>query len=133
MTAAGADGQVLLRCEHVSVRRGGREVVRNVSAELRRGEIVALLGPNGAGKSTLLDALAGALVPAQGQIERHGRVAIALQSPDLARRTGACERRARARVVGCSAQRASRPSARGVALDRRRAPRSAPGGGPVRR
>jgi ABC-type sulfate/molybdate transport systems ATPase subunit len=51
------------------------------------GEIVALLGPNGAGKSTLLDALAGALAPAQGQIERHGRVAIALQSPDLARRS----------------------------------------------
>ncbi len=87
MTAAGADGQVLLRCERVSVRRGGREVVRNVSAELRRGEIVALLGPNGAGKSTLLDALAGALAPAHGRIERHGRVAIALQAPDLARRT----------------------------------------------
>ena len=59
----------------------------DVSAELRAGEIVALLGPNGAGKSTLLDALAGALPSVQGRIERHGRVAIALQSPDLARRT----------------------------------------------
>jgi len=78
---------MLLRCEHLTVRRGKRDVVTDVSAELRAGEIVALLGPNGAGKSTLLDALAGALTPAAGRIERHGRVGIALQAPDLARRT----------------------------------------------
>ena len=82
-----AAGQALLRCEHLSVRRGDREVVRDVSLELRAGELVALLGPNGAGKSTLLDALGGALPPAQGRIDRNGRVAIALQSPDLARRS----------------------------------------------
>ncbi|MDQ6778745.1 MAG: ABC transporter ATP-binding protein [Actinomycetota bacterium] len=82
-----ADGRVLLRCENLSVRRGQREVVRDVNAELRVGELVALLGPNGAGKSTLLDALAGALAPTRGQIERNGRVAVALQSPDLARRS----------------------------------------------
>jgi ABC-type sulfate/molybdate transport systems ATPase subunit len=78
---------VLLRSEHVSVRRGEREVVRDVSVELRVGELVALLGPNGAGKSTLLDALGGMLPLARGRVERHGRVATALQSPDLARRT----------------------------------------------
>ena len=80
-------GPVLLRCEHLTVRRDKRDVVSDVSAELRAGEIVALLGPNGAGKSTLLDALAGALPPAEGRVERHGRVGVALQSPDLARRT----------------------------------------------
>jgi ABC-type sulfate/molybdate transport systems ATPase subunit len=78
---------VLLRCEHLSVRRGTRTVVDDVSAEFRAGEIVALLGPNGAGKSTLLDALAGALPAEQGRVERHGRVGLALQAPDLARRT----------------------------------------------
>ena len=80
-------GPVLLRCEHLTVRRGKRDVVSDVSAELRAGEIVALLGPNGAGKSTLLDALAGALPASAGRVERHGRVGVALQSPDLARRT----------------------------------------------
>jgi ABC-type sulfate/molybdate transport systems ATPase subunit len=87
VTGADRAGSVLLRCERLSVRRGKTEVVKEVSAELHAGEIVALLGPNGAGKSTLLDALAGALPPADGRIERHGRVAVALQSPDLARRT----------------------------------------------
>ena len=87
MTDDGAVGSVLLRCEHLSVQRGKRTVVSDVTAELRAGEIVALLGPNGAGKSTLLDALAGALPPTGGRIERNGRIGIALQAPDLARRT----------------------------------------------
>ncbi|MGB8876599.1 MAG: ATP-binding cassette domain-containing protein, partial [Solirubrobacteraceae bacterium] len=84
---AAASGRVLLRCEQLSLRRDRRDVVHEVSAEVRAGEIVALLGPNGAGKSTLLDGLAGAMPAANGRVERHGRVAIALQSPDLARRT----------------------------------------------
>ncbi len=87
MSEAASATRVLLRCEHLSVRRGRREVVHDVSVELRAGEIVALLGPNGAGKSTLLDALAGALPSAGGSVQRPGRVAIALQSPDLAHRT----------------------------------------------
>ena len=87
-TAAGAPpGTALLTATGVTVRRDGRDVVRDVDLQLRAGEIVALLGPNGAGKSTLLDALAGALAPAAGQIDRRGRVAVALQSPDLARRS----------------------------------------------
>jgi ABC-type multidrug transport system ATPase subunit len=79
--------RILLRCEHLSVRRGDREVVHDVSLSLEAGEIVALLGPNGAGKSTLLAALGGGLPPAQGTIERRGRVALGLQAPDLARRS----------------------------------------------
>jgi ABC-type multidrug transport system ATPase subunit len=71
----------------VTVRRGRREVVRDVSLELCAGEVVALLGPNGAGKSTLLAALGGELAPSRGRVQRHGRVAVALQSADLARRT----------------------------------------------
>jgi ABC-type sulfate/molybdate transport systems ATPase subunit len=87
VSTATEGSRALLRCERLGVRRGQREIVRDVTLELHAGEIVALLGPNGAGKSTLLDALAGALAPAAGRIERNGRVAVALQAPDLARRT----------------------------------------------
>lgn len=77
----------LVVCDRLCVRRAGREVVRDVSMELLADETVALLGANGAGKSTLLDALVGALDPASGNVVRRGRVALALQSPDLARRS----------------------------------------------
>ncbi len=45
----------------MTVSRGGREVLREVSFAARPGEICAVVGPNGAGKSTLLLALAGLL------------------------------------------------------------------------
>jgi ABC-type sulfate/molybdate transport systems ATPase subunit len=77
----------LLIARSLSARRGDREVVHDVTLELRRGELVALLGPNGAGKSTLLDVLTGALAPSRGEVDRRGRIAIALQAPDLARRS----------------------------------------------
>lgn len=77
----------LLRARALDVQRGGRKVIHGLDLELRSGEITALLGPNGAGKSTLLDALAGLVPAAGGTVERAGRVALGLQSPDLARRT----------------------------------------------
>jgi ABC-type cobalamin/Fe3+-siderophores transport system ATPase subunit len=79
--------EALLRCEGLAVARDGREVIRGVALELHAGELVALLGPNGAGKSTLLEALAGGLSPARGTVTRRGRVAIALQTSELARRS----------------------------------------------
>jgi len=50
-------------------RSGQHEIVRDVSLELRHGEVLCLLGHNGAGKSTTLQMLAGALLPHSGQIE----------------------------------------------------------------
>jgi ABC-type sulfate/molybdate transport systems ATPase subunit len=77
----------LLRTAGLTVARGSRTVLHDIDLQLRGGELVALLGPNGAGKSTLLDALSGALPPASGTIERHGSVAVALQSAEMARRS----------------------------------------------
>ncbi|MDJ1006886.1 MAG: ABC transporter ATP-binding protein [Paracoccaceae bacterium] len=45
---------------------GGREVLRDISLGIDKGEVVGLLGPNGAGKTTLLRAALG-LIPATGQ------------------------------------------------------------------
>jgi branched-chain amino acid transport system ATP-binding protein len=53
----------LLRLERLSVERGGRAVVSDVSVDVPAGEVTALLGPNGAGKSSLILAVGGVLRP----------------------------------------------------------------------
>ncbi len=50
-----------------------REVLRGVSLEVRRGEIVGLLGPNGAGKTTTFRCLIGFVIPDEGTIELDSR------------------------------------------------------------
>lgn len=48
-------------------------VIRNISLEVQKGEIIALIGPNGAGKSTLLKTIARELPPISGSIYLEGR------------------------------------------------------------
>ena len=50
----------------------GREVIKDVSLFVRRGEIVGLLGPNGAGKTTLFNSLVGFVKVDGGKIELEG-------------------------------------------------------------
>lgn len=50
-----------------------RVVIRDVSLELGRGEVVALLGPNGSGKTTTFYSIAGLVTPESGAIEIDGR------------------------------------------------------------
>ncbi|NBX43034.1 MAG: ATP-binding cassette domain-containing protein, partial [Rhodobacteraceae bacterium] len=45
-----------------------RPVIRDISMELRRGEVVALLGPNGSGKTTSFYAIAGLVTPDGGKV-----------------------------------------------------------------
>lgn len=58
----------LLKVERLTLARGGRTLVADLSFELRSGEALVVTGPNGAGKSTLLRALAGLLAPASGSV-----------------------------------------------------------------
>jgi ABC-2 type transport system ATP-binding protein len=76
-----------LAVRDVAVRRAAREVLRGVSLEVARGEILGLLGPNGAGKSTLFAILAGLLRPEGGRFELDGR-AIAPGARELRARAG---------------------------------------------
>jgi branched-chain amino acid transport system ATP-binding protein len=57
-----------LRLDAISVARGGRTVVREVSLDIPPGEVTALLGPNGAGKSSLVLAVGGVLRPTGGRV-----------------------------------------------------------------
>ncbi len=50
----------------------GYQALRNVSLEIRRGEIFALLGPNGAGKTTLINIICGIVNPGSGVILADG-------------------------------------------------------------
>lgn len=45
------------------------EAVKNISFEIKKGEIVGYIGPNGAGKSTTIKMLSGILLPTSGSIK----------------------------------------------------------------
>lgn len=64
---------VLLQMQEVDAGYGEIEVLRNVSASVRRGQIVSILGANGAGKSTLLKTLFGIVRPTRGRIFLYGQ------------------------------------------------------------
>ena len=58
----------MITLENVSVNRGRRTILHNVSCTIPNGKLVALVGENGAGKSTLIHTIAGNL-PFQGNID----------------------------------------------------------------
>jgi ribose transport system ATP-binding protein len=71
-------GKAVLAARGVSKQFGGVIALRDVSFDLRSGEIHALMGENGAGKSTLMKILAGVYTDYSGEIEVGGaRVAFA--------------------------------------------------------
>jgi len=65
--------ETLLAVDSIDVFYGGFQALREVSLEVRTGEIVALVGANGAGKSTLLNAVSGLIEPAKGAIRYKGK------------------------------------------------------------
>lgn len=58
----------LVRLDGISKRYGGREVLRDVSIDLDRGQVTSLTGASGSGKSTLIAVLAGLSAPDEGRI-----------------------------------------------------------------
>lgn len=62
----------VLRMTDVACTFGSVSVIKSVSLEIQRGEVVGLVGENGAGKSTIIKILAGILAPSKGRIEING-------------------------------------------------------------
>jgi len=62
----------LLTVENVNKRFGSRNVLSEVSFNVRGGEVLGLIGPNGAGKTTLFECLAGLLPTDDGDVRLRG-------------------------------------------------------------
>lgn len=75
--------EITLTARNLTRRFGNREIIRDVSLELKRGEVLGLLGHNGAGKTTTMQMLTGCLSPNSGSIEICG-IDLA-QKPTLAK------------------------------------------------
>jgi branched-chain amino acid transport system ATP-binding protein len=58
----------MLRLEGISVSYGGLRALRDVSLDVRAGELVAVVGPNGAGKTTLFKAISGTVTLESGRV-----------------------------------------------------------------
>jgi branched-chain amino acid transport system ATP-binding protein len=73
--------------QNLVVSRGGRDVVRDVTIEVKPGEVTALLGPNGAGKSSMVLAVGGVLALQAGSVTLDGSD-LAGRRPEQIRRAG---------------------------------------------
>ena len=52
---------------------------KGITFSLEKGDMLGIIGTNGAGKSTLLKAISGIMVPSEGTIIRHGKIAALLE------------------------------------------------------
>lgn len=75
----------MLRAETVTLRRGSRTVLSDISLQFRMGEMTTIVGPNGAGKSSLLKVLCGSLSASSGTVAFLDRPIAAWPPVDLAR------------------------------------------------
>jgi ABC transport system ATP-binding/permease protein len=70
-------GKLVAELEDVRKSFGGREILRDVSLRVMRGDRVGLLGPNGAGKTTLIRLIVGTLEPDAGRVRRGTHLQVA--------------------------------------------------------
>jgi ABC-2 type transport system ATP-binding protein len=62
------ENEIVLKVSHLSKRIKKSPIIKDVSFELKRGEILGLLGPNGSGKTTILKMLVGLIKPTSGTV-----------------------------------------------------------------
>ncbi len=70
-------GKVVVEADNISYAVGGKQIVRDFSVALMRGDRVGILGPNGCGKSTLIRLLLDRLAPDTGTVKQGTQLQVA--------------------------------------------------------
>ena len=81
------DEDYILQLKEIRKEYPGVTALKNVSLEIKKGEILGLIGENGAGKSTLIKTCSGAVIPTSGKIIINGKEFTEM-TPQLARENG---------------------------------------------
>jgi branched-chain amino acid transport system ATP-binding protein len=66
-------GGVVMEMKNITLRFGGVTAIKDVSFDIREGELRAIIGPNGAGKSSMLNVINGFYHPQEGEVWFHGK------------------------------------------------------------
>src|SRR6056297_2525464 len=65
-------GGVVMEMKNITLRFGGVVAIKDISFDIREGEIRAIIGPNGAGKSSMLNVISGFYNPQEGEVYYKG-------------------------------------------------------------
>ncbi len=79
--------EYVLELEHIRKEYPGVIALKDVTLQLRKGEVLGLIGENGAGKSTLIKCCSGAVIPTSGKIKVNGKE-FERMTPQLAAENG---------------------------------------------
>jgi branched-chain amino acid transport system ATP-binding protein len=77
-----SENQPLIKVDDIFLSFGGVHALREVSFEVRPGELFSIIGPNGAGKTSMLNCISGRYQPNKGQITFKGQSLIGLKPND---------------------------------------------------
>ena len=83
-TDSGTALPAVMEFKNITLRFGGVVAIRDMSFDIREGEIRAIIGPNGAGKSSMLNVINGFYHPQEGEVWFRGRRRGALRPHQIA-------------------------------------------------
>ena len=73
----------LFEMKHIKKSFGALDVLRDISLEVEKGEVLSIIGPSGSGKSTLLRCATGLEIPDGGEIIKNGKIGLVFQNFNL--------------------------------------------------
>jgi len=78
-------GATVMEMKNITLRFGGVTAIKDISFDIREGEVRAIIGPNGAGKSSMLNVINGFYHPQEGEVWFHGERRHAMKPHQIAK------------------------------------------------